>query len=119
MSFKSKNAFVMLALVLGLALTTAAQNKAKQSAKSKKPAAAKPATIAPVAAEAEVARMTVEELKSKINKNEPITIIDSRSQGSYDATDSKIKGAIRIPTDEVESRLKEIPRDKAIVIYCT
>ena len=125
MSFNRKNALVTIALVLGLVVAaSAAQSKAKPSAKSKKSTAAKPTTIAPaasttVAAEVEIARMTVEELKAKIEKNEPITIIDSRSQGSYGSTDSKIKGAIRILSDEVESRLKEIPRDKEIVIYCT
>lgn len=119
MSFKTKNALIMLALLFGLAVTAdAAQKKAKQSAKSKT-AAAKPTAITPAMTDVEVARMTVEELKAKIQKKEPITIIDSRSEGSYDATDTKIKGAIRIPTDEVESRLKEIPRDKPIVIYCT
>ena len=64
-------------------------------------------------------RITVEELKEKLAKNEPVFIIDSRSQGSYDGTETKIKGAVRIPMDDVESRLNEIPRDKEIVVYCT
>ena len=67
----------------------------------------------------EVERITVDELKAKIAKREPVTIIDSRSQSSYEASDTKIKGAIRISADEIESRLKEIPRDKEIVTYCT
>jgi predicted sulfurtransferase len=68
---------------------------------------------------ADVERVSVDELKAKIAKNEPVIIIDSRTQAAYDSSDSRIKGAIRIPLDEVEARLKEIPRDKEIVTYCT
>jgi rhodanese-related sulfurtransferase len=67
----------------------------------------------------EVERITVEQLKEKIDKNEPVFIIDSRSTGSYDGSDYKIKGSVRIPEGEIEARLAEIPRDKPIVIYCT
>jgi hypothetical protein len=67
----------------------------------------------------EIERITAEELKEKIAKHEPVTIIDSRSQGSYDATETKIKGAIRMPADEVQARLKDLPRDKEVVVYCT
>jgi hypothetical protein len=108
--------------------------KAKQPAKTQEsaspaaPAAQQPAPSDLPAKEqvkeeaaqpAEPGRITVEELKAKIAKNEPVVIIDSRSQGSYDGSETKIKGAIRIPLDQVESRLKEIPRDKEIVVYCT
>lgn len=67
----------------------------------------------------EVERITVDELKEKLAKHEPVTIIDSRSQGSYDSATTKIKGAIRIPMDEVQANLKNIPRDKEVVVYCT
>lgn len=69
--------------------------------------------------EGEVPRITVEELKAKLAKNAPVFIIDSRSPGSYDNSEIKIKGAVRIPMDEIESRLSEIPRDREIVVYCT
>lgn len=67
----------------------------------------------------EAERITVEQLKASIEKNEPVTILDVRSEGSYESSDKKIKGAVRILTDEIESRLKEIPRDKPVVTYCT
>ena len=68
--------------------------------------------------EAEVARMTVDELKAKLAKDEQTFIVDSRCPGSYDGSDKKIKGAIRLTVDEFADHLKEIPRDKDIVIYC-
>ena len=67
----------------------------------------------------EVERITVDELKAMQANNQPVTIIDARAQGSYDASDSKIKGAIRMGLDVIESRLSEIPRDREIVTYCT
>jgi hypothetical protein len=78
-----------------------------------------PALFIVAAQEKEVPRMTVEQLKEKIAGNEPLTIIDVRSQGAYDASDSKIKGAIRIPPDEFDRRSTEVPKDKEIVLYCT
>ena len=68
---------------------------------------------------AEVERITVDELKVMLAENKPVTIIDVRSPSTYDATDTKIKNAVRIPLDEIEARLKEIPRDREIVTYCT
>jgi type IV secretory pathway VirB10-like protein len=143
MIFK-KCAFLALAMILACAtFADAQQTKSTKARKSKRPAKvvapqtpikpADPTKIEspappPQAAQeepksaaqpAEIERVTVEELKEKIAKREPITIIDSRSQGSYDSTPTKIKGAIRIPLDEVQARLKDIPRDKEIVVYCT
>ena len=134
-----KWAFLLIAAVLTCAVAAEGQTrKAKQSTKSKSAAkiqpAAKPQTspqtdtatpaekapeVAQAAQPAEVERISVEDLKEKLAKNEPVFIIDSRSQGSYDGSETRIKGAIRIPLDEVESRLAEIPRDKEIVVYCT
>ncbi len=67
---------------------------------------------------AEIERITVEELKSKIEKSEPVTIINARSKSSYGSSDKKIKGAIRIAEENVAARSKDIPRDKEAVIYC-
>jgi 3-mercaptopyruvate sulfurtransferase SseA len=118
----------MLALA-GVGDAQRTKSKAKKSAKAASSTPAKPtdqppeAMQAPAAAEhkteAEVERITVEELKEKLAKKAPVFIIDSRSQGSYDGSEIKIKGAVRIPADEIDARLKEIPRDREIVVYCT
>lgn len=66
---------------------------------------------------ADVTRITKEELKAKMEKGEEIIILDTR--WSYDSSKVKIKGAIRIAPNEVETRYKELPRDKEIITYCT
>jgi 3-mercaptopyruvate sulfurtransferase SseA len=108
---------------------TKSKSKATKSSKATGAATAKPAdqpaqaTQTPPAVEhkeeSEIPRIAVDELKEKLAKNAPVFIIDSRSQGSYDGSEIKIKGAVRIPADEIESRLSEIPRDREIVVYCT
>ena len=62
-------------------------------------------------------RITIDELKAKLAKKEPVIIIDVRG-ADYDASATKIKGAIRIAPAELEARLKDLPRDKEIVTYC-
>jgi hypothetical protein len=128
-----KWAFLLVAAVLCCATAVDAQStKSKRKAKAKPATSSKPATPVQDAAPAtpasepktatppgEIERITVDELKAKIAKNEPVTIIDSRSQGSYDGSNQKIKGALRIPASDIESRLNEIPRDKEVVVYCT
>ncbi|MFP5262547.1 MAG: rhodanese-like domain-containing protein [Blastocatellia bacterium] len=64
-----------------------------------------------------VERITVEELKAKLAKKEPVVIIDVRGS-DYDASATRIKGAIRMAPAELASHLKDLPRDKEIVTYC-
>ena len=115
---------VMLALVsVADAQRTKSKSKTKKTADANTTAAANQSSQATPAAEhkteGEVPRITVDELKEKFAKNAPVFIIDSRSQGAYDNSEMKIKGAVRIPADEIDARLKEIPRDREIVVYCT
>ena len=67
----------------------------------------------------EVERITVEELKEKIAKGEPVVVLDVRSGASYDSSDQTIKGARRIAPDEIEKHLQELPKDREIVTFCT
>jgi len=66
-----------------------------------------------------VPRITVQELKAKMDKGEDIVIIDVRAGREYTDSKIKMKGAIRIPIVQLETRINELPRDKEIVTYCT
>ena len=68
------------------------------------------------AAKAAVPRIAVEDLHSRLEKNE-VTLIDVRLKEGWDA--GHIKGAMHIPLASVEAYLSYIPRDKPIVTYCT
>jgi len=71
------------------------------------------------AADDSVPRITKEELKAKMDKGQDIIVLDVRTGGSYDGSKVKIKGALRIAPDEVETRYKELTKDKEIITYCT
>jgi rhodanese-related sulfurtransferase len=67
--------------------------------------------------------ITADELKTKVARNEPLTIIDVRDTRSYAGSDSKIKGAMHVKLRRLQSRLslqplKSVPRDSEVVTYC-
>jgi rhodanese-related sulfurtransferase len=68
---------------------------------------------------AEVSRITVDEARERLDRGEPLAIVDARSQDSWGHSDEQIPGSIRVPPDEAAAHLDEIPRDRAVVTYCT
>lgn len=67
--------------------------------------------------------VSTEELKAKIIRNEPVTIIDVRSTSSFADSDNTIKGSIHVKLRRLSSRLflpplKRVPRDGEVVTYC-
>jgi len=67
----------------------------------------------------DVPRITVQELKAKIDKGEDIVILDVRAGREYSESKIRIKGATRIPIVQLEVRSNELPRDKEVITYCT
>ena len=68
---------------------------------------------------AELHRITVDEVKKKMDKGEPILFIDTRNSHDWSESDVKLPGALRIHFSELEEHLDELPRDRLIVTYCT
>lgn len=66
-----------------------------------------------------MARITVEELHQKLEAGEELMILDLRSQSAVDEDPALIHGARHVSMDEVDSYLKEVPRDRDIVLYCS
>jgi membrane protein DedA with SNARE-associated domain len=67
----------------------------------------------------DVARITPEELKQKLDAGEMIEIVDLRHKLDFEAQPETIPGAIPIPVEDLDERHDEIPRDREIVLYCT
>lgn len=72
-----------------------------------------------IAADDGVPRITKEELKAKMDKGQDIIVLDVRTGRSYDGSNVKIKGAMRVSPDDVETRYKELSKEKEIITYCT
>jgi rhodanese-related sulfurtransferase len=59
--------------------------------------------------------VSVQQGKEMIDNGE-VFILDVRTQEEYN--EGHIMGSILIPVDEFDSRLKELSRDKKILVYC-
>ena len=67
----------------------------------------------------EPSKLTVDEVTRRIDAGERIFFLDTRAPEAWEKSDVKISGAIRVPPNEVEQHLAEIPRDATLVTYCT
>jgi rhodanese-related sulfurtransferase len=67
----------------------------------------------------EATRVTVDEVKERLDRGEPLVFVDTRNPKAWGEAETKLPGAIRVPADEVEQHLKEIPHNHAIITYCT
>jgi len=63
----------------------------------------------------DMARISPEELWSRMQAGEDIMILDLR----HGPEGAKLPGALRFPPEELETKHHEIPRDRDIVVYCT
>lgn len=61
-------------------------------------------------------RITTQELETLMKEGKAF-VVDVRTQESYDA--GHIPGAKLIPSANILNHLKELPRDKIIVTYCS
>jgi len=69
--------------------------------------------------ELRIARITVEELKEKIDSREELVIVDLRHSLDFEADPETIPGAFRMDAKELEEKNDQIPRDREVVLYCT
>ena len=62
----------------------------------------------------EIESTTAEELKAKVTKNQPVTIIDVRASEGYADSQRKIKGAIHVKLRRLRYRLSFEPLKKCL-----
>jgi 3-mercaptopyruvate sulfurtransferase SseA len=104
------SAFLLMAS--GVLLTISAKHKGQAA-----PVAAQAQTQQPQPTPTDgVRRVTVEELRAALEKGTAI-VIDVRSKEQFNA--GHIKGAQWIMGDEIAGRIKELPKNKLVVTYCS
>ena len=64
-------------------------------------------------------RVTADEIIERMNRGEKFTFLDNRNPKAWSESDEKLPGALRVPANELEKHLDEIPRDRTIITYCT
>lgn len=67
----------------------------------------------------EAPRITADELKRRMDSGEDFTVIDVRNPQAWGQSDTMMPEAIRVPLDDFERHLSQIPKDRPIVAYCT
>src|SRR5207248_8122375 len=67
-------------------------------------------------AEPEVANISVQELKRKMELHEPFELIDVRETFEHEL--ARIDGAKLIPLGEIADRAHELPREELIIVHC-
>ena len=63
--------------------------------------------------------ITPEDAKQRLDRGDRIVFVDARNPVAWGGSGVKLPGAVRIPLDEVEAHLGEIPPDAVTVAYCT
>jgi 3-mercaptopyruvate sulfurtransferase SseA len=111
-------ATLMVAVAVILAVSAAHQREGATAAASQSSQQAKPSPQAqtqPTPADG-VRRVTVEELRAGLENGTAI-VIDVRSEEAYKG--AHIKGAIWIASNLIADRIKDLPKDKLVVTYCS
>jgi rhodanese-related sulfurtransferase len=68
---------------------------------------------------ADAPRITVQELKRRMDAGEDFTVIDVRNPQAWAETDTVIPEAIRVSLDTLDDNLPRIPKNRPAVAYCT
>ena len=63
-------------------------------------------------------RIDIAQARAKLESGEAVAL-DVVQPGAWDQVDGAVKGAVRIPPDEIEHRFGELPLDLDIITYCT
>jgi membrane protein DedA with SNARE-associated domain len=66
-----------------------------------------------------IARITPEELKTRLDRGEDVIVVDVRDRIDFEADPSMIPGSLHLTIDELDARHQEIPRGHETVLYCT
>ena len=67
----------------------------------------------------EATRLTTDEVKERMDRGEEFAFVDTRNPTAWAESDKKLPNAIRVPAEELDQHVNEIPKDRAVLTYCT
>ena len=105
-----------LALVIAIGTLAGCNSKDSLISQAEKTVQNQPLQTTQTPAPDNARRITAEELHKLWEKTD-VLIIDTRAEAAY--KDEHIKGAISVPSNDVGTRIDELPHNKMIVAYCT
>jgi rhodanese-related sulfurtransferase len=63
--------------------------------------------------------VSASEAKQMLDSGLHVIFVDARNPVAWGQASHKLPGAIRIPADEVNQHLRELPTEGPVVTYCT
>jgi rhodanese-related sulfurtransferase len=63
--------------------------------------------------------ITVEDAKTMLDRGQRVAFVDARNPVAWGAAKDKLPGAIRIPVDDVDQHISELPEGGTVITYCT
>jgi GAF domain-containing protein len=63
--------------------------------------------------------VSVQELRKRLDKHEPVTVLDVRQPTTAEGYRERLPGAVVMEPDTVVDRWSELPKEKDVVAYCT
>lgn len=67
----------------------------------------------------EAQRISAQTIKQRMKKGDYFVFHDTRNPQAWESSDIKLPHARRIPAEEIEQALDEIPTGLPIITYCT
>jgi membrane protein DedA with SNARE-associated domain len=64
-------------------------------------------------------RISPQDLRRKLDRGEPVAIVDLRHPLDFEEDPRTLPGALRFAPADLAKRHEEIPRDRDVVLYCT
>lgn len=59
------------------------------------------------------------EAKAMFERGDRVVFVDARNPVAWGSSTVKLPGAIRIPADDVDAHLSELPQGSTAITYCT
>jgi rhodanese-related sulfurtransferase len=66
----------------------------------------------------EIPEITPVEFKERVERGDPLVVVDVREAMEVEIADLPQYGPLRIPVNEFVTRMDELDRDTEIVVYC-
>ncbi len=82
------------------------------------PALGQNARVNPFSLTQPAPKITQAALKQRLDRGEPVTILDVRREAQRQKDERILPHAIVIPPDEIEQRYVELPQNREVVVYC-
>ena len=60
--------------------------------------------------------VTTEWVRERMKSAEPLFFVELRHAGDLDLTVKKVRGALRVTTDDAQQHLSEIPKERVVVV---